>query len=370
METLLVYRDRLLPKSELGFMRRQYLGFTRLHPLWVGCRTDPGLAEASIDYRLLGRPGPLGALDRALFKQLGVVPRVPPLAALRPALVHAQFGRGGALALPLAQRLGLKLAVTFHGGDAHKDKHYRQGLWRGIYARRLPALINYASLFICVSSSVRDRLLARGFPAAKLLVLPIGVELDTTPPEAAPLAPPYLLFVGRFVEKKGILVLLDALRLLRAQGCTLPLVLVGDGPLLAEVRARAATLGPVVLPGWQSPAQVRAWMAGALCLLVPSIIGRGGDAEGLPSVAVEALGLARPVIGSTAAGLADLLTQDAGGLCVQAGDAAALAAAMAALIGDPARAVRLGAAGRERVAEHFVAERQSAQLESVLLTLL
>ncbi len=217
MRTLLVYRDRLLPRSEHGFMRRQYTGFTRLAPVWVGCRVDAALPHAGIAPPIiLGRGGPLGVLDRAAFKQLGVVPPMPDLARLAPALVHAQFGRGGALALPLARRLGVKLVVTFHGGDAHKDKHYRSRLIRDVYARRLPALLREAALFVCVSNSVREKLLTRGFPEAKLTVIPIGAELPEVP--AQPADGKHLLFVGRFVEKKGVAVLLDAARRLRALG--------------------------------------------------------------------------------------------------------------------------------------------------------
>jgi glycosyltransferase involved in cell wall biosynthesis len=368
MRPLIVYRDRLLPRSEHGFMRRQYLGFTRLAPVWVACRRDPDLPGAGIDPLILGGEGPLGPLRRALFKQAGVVPEAEVLAALRPALVHAQFGRGGALALPLARRLGVPLVVTFHGGDAHKDVHYRRRPWPGVFARRLPALLDYAALFVCVSETVRDKLLARGFPAAKLRVIPIGVEparAAVTPPAAG-----HLLFVGRMVEKKGVFVLLDALAHLRAGGDATKAVLVGDGPLLAAVRARAEAIGGIALPGWQTPEQVQAWMAGAVALVVPSVIGRGGDAEGLPTVAVEAMTLGVPLIASDQAGLGTVLGAGGPGLLAPAGDAAALAAAMTALAGDPARRRAFAAAARTVALRDFDARRQSALLETTLLGVL
>lgn len=366
MRALIVYRDRILARSEHAFMRRQYCGFTRLAPVWVGCRRDPDLPGAGIEPILLGGEGPLGALRRIAFKQAGITPGLAQLRALDPAVVHAQFGRGGAIALPLARRLGVPLAVTFHGGDAHKDSHYRRVPLPALFARRMAALLDYAGVFVCVSGQVRDKLLARGFPAARLRVIPIGVE-----PAPAPVAPPetgHLLFVGRMVEKKGVPVLLDALARLRAAGDTTQAVLVGDGPMLDAVRARAAAIGGIALPGWQTQDQIRGWMAGALALAVPSVTGRGGDAEGLPSVAVEALTLGVPLIASDAAGLAEVMACDVGRM-VPAGDPAALAEALAAAIADPPARARWAEAARAVALEAFDARRQSRKLEDTLLDL-
>jgi colanic acid/amylovoran biosynthesis glycosyltransferase len=360
---VLVYRDRILARSEHGFMRRQYLGFSRLAPFWVGTRRDPD-GTAGLDPLILGGGGMLAPLRRALFKQAGVMPPdLRALAARRPALIHAQFGRGGAIALPLARALRVPLVVTFHGGDAHKDVHYRPG---ALFARRLPGLLAYAARFVCVSPSVAERLVGRGVPPEKLTVLPIGVE------PAAALPPPaggHILFIGRMVEKKGVPVLLDALARLRAAGDTTPAVLVGDGPLLAALRPRAEALGGVTLPGWQSQDQLRGWFAGARCLAVPSVTGAGGDAEGLPSVAAEAMMLGVPLVASTEAGVAHLFGPSPPGALVPARDAAALAAALAALA-DPAARAAAAAAAHALARRELDATVQSARLEALLLSVL
>jgi colanic acid/amylovoran biosynthesis glycosyltransferase len=135
-DALLVYRDRIVPRSEAHFLRRQYVGFRRLAPVWVGCRTDAGLSDLGVDPIMLGRRGAAGAFDRLAFKQFGRIPAAPDLAMLQPRLIHAHFGRGGALALPIARALGLPLVVTFHGGDATKDGPYRRKLFPTIFQRR------------------------------------------------------------------------------------------------------------------------------------------------------------------------------------------------------------------------------------------
>jgi glycosyltransferase involved in cell wall biosynthesis len=368
MPTALLYRDRLIPRSEAAFMRRQYCAFDRLTPYWLGCRFDDGLADLGAPGHLLGGAGPLGGLERGLFKQLGRLPSAPDLAALDPVVIHAHFGRGGAIALPLARKLGLPLVVSFHGGDATKDKHYRRQLIPTIYQRRLEALKREAKLFVCVSDFIRRRLIERGFPPQKLVVNRYGIEVEGVPAPRAPDEPPTVLFVGRFVEKKGIPTLLDAMAILRERGNPLRLVMVGDGPLGPLVAGRAADLGGIEHTGWLANDQVKARMAGALALAVPSVTAKAGDAEGLPNVILEAMAAGIPVVGSDSAGIAEAIIDGETGLVVPPGDAAALAAALAGLAAQPMLRQAMAMAGRARAVAEFSAPAQSRRLEQILLS--
>jgi colanic acid/amylovoran biosynthesis glycosyltransferase len=326
------------------------------------------LCDLGVQPVLLGRSGALGALDRTLFKQFGILPPRPNLKDLAPRLVHAHFGRGGALALPIARRLGLPLVVTYHGGDATKDKHYQRRLIPTIYQRRMEALKRDAAVIICVSDFIRQRLIDRGFPEAKLKVIRYGIEMSLV--DDVPEAPPYALFVGRFVEKKGIAYLLDAMRLLRAEGNALELVLIGDGPLEAELKAAAAEIGGIRFLGWQDQAAVRRWMRGAVALCVPSVTAKAGDSEGLPNVLLEAMAEAAPVIGARNAGIGEAVEDGVTGLMVPPGEAPPIAAALAAIAGDPALRQRMGQAAQARAASQFSAAAQSRLLEQTMLALL
>jgi glycosyltransferase involved in cell wall biosynthesis len=363
--TLLVYRHRLAPLSEVGFLRRFYVGFERLAPVWLGCHIDAGADVLTSAPLRVGRGGPLGVLDRTLFRHFGLLPPQPDLRALHPLVLHAHFGPGGALALPIARALGIPLVVTFHGADATKETHYRRRLVPRIYGRRLAALQREAALFVCVSEFVRDRLLARGFPPEKLSVIHQGVELDAAQPAAAEAAgDPYVLFVGRFVEKKGVSHLIEAMRLLEGRA---RLVLIGDGPLSGALREEARGLKHVEFLGWLPNSEVRSWMQGAIALCVPSVTAREGDSEGLPTVIFEAMAEAVPVVGSDHAGIAEAVEHGTTGLLVPEGDPRALAAALASLIERPELRQRLGAAARVAAAERFSALRQSRVLEAALL---
>ncbi|GAA3680917.1 MULTISPECIES: glycosyltransferase [Acetobacter] len=363
MKTCLVYRDRLLPASEHAFMRRQYMAFSQLQPYWVGCHRDNPPADMATTLRIIGEGHVSGGLRRLAFRQLGWGAGRA-VADLAPVVVHAQFGRGGALALPIARQLGLPLVVTFHGGDAFKDRHYASRFPPPIFQRRWQSLLDYSAMFVCVSDGVRDRLLERGVPARKLEVLHIGTE--DVPPVRGPFD--RLVFAGRFVEKKGLPVLLDALRILAGQGLTPPVVLAGDGPMRAAMEQYAAGLEHVCFAGWLSAGQLRQQLEHAVALVVPSVRATGGDREGLPSVAAEAMMYGVPVVASSEAGLEATLL-DGGGLVVPAGDAQALAQALAHVLQAGVR-TGMGQAARMVAREQLRASVQSARLEQRLLSVL
>ena len=364
---VLVYRDRIVPRSEAHFLRRQYVGFRSLVPVWIGCRKDVGLPDLGVQPILLGRRGGAGILDRLMFKQFGRIPRAPDLVTLRPRLIHAHFGRGGALALPLARALRLPLAVTFHGGDATKDDHYRQALVPTIFQRRCEALQREAALIICVAEHIRQALLARNFPAAKLKVIRYGVEPEEDANLPPPAGPPYLLFVGRFVEKKGVGHLIDATRILETEGAAVDLVLVGDGPMAEMLQRQAADLKRARFLGWLPNQEVRRMMRGALAICVPSVAARTGDSEGLPNVVIEAMACAVPVIGSDIAGIAEAVEHDRTGLLVPPADPRSIAAAARRLLGDPELRRQMGLAARAVATQRCSAIAQSRMLEEALL---
>jgi glycosyltransferase involved in cell wall biosynthesis len=254
------------------------------------------------------------------------------------------------------------MVVTLHGGDVSKQKN-----WRGtVLARRWPALLRETHRFVCVSAAVAEVAARHGVPPEKRLVLPIGVEIPVQPP---PPNPTSHLFVGRFVEKKGIATLAAAVRTLRAAGDLTPVTCIGDGKLRPTLEALAREVPGVTLTGWLPPEAVRARMTQAVSLLVPSIIARDGDAEGLPSVIPEAMAQACPAIGSDQGGIAEAIRNDQTGLLVPPGDPAALAAAMHRIASQPALRAALGSAAYAAGTADFNAHTQSAKLESLLLSL-
>ena len=164
-----------------------------------------------------------------------------------------------------------------------------------------------------------------------------------------------VLFVGRLVERKGVRYLIDAVRTL-APRRAVHLTIIGDGPerpaLASQVQA-AGLDGAVDLRGRVSDAELRQAYAAASVFVLPAIVDSRGDTEGLGVVLLEAMSYGVPVVGSRLGGITDIVVDGESGLLVEPSDPAALAGALERLAGDPALARRLGAAGRQRVADQF-----------------
>ena len=155
----------------------------------------------------------------------------------------------------------------------------------------------------------------------------------------------YVLFVGRLVAQKGVAGLLDALA-----GTEIPLVLVGDGPLMPtlvrQARARGSE-GRMRFLGRLPVAQMRAIYRGAELLALPSL------AEGMPFVVLEAAAAGLAVVATRVEGIEEVVQDGVTGRIVPIGDGAALKEAICTLFADPERARRLGEAARQRVAAKF-----------------
>jgi starch synthase len=187
-------------------------------------------------------------------------------------------------------------------------------------------------------------------------------------------ATPYALFVGRITRQKGLAHLLRAARDLPGQ-----LVLCAGAPDTPEIAAetaelvealRAARPGVVLISEMLPKADVIQLLSHATCFVCPSVY------EPLGIVNLEAMACGTAVVASAVGGIPEVVVDGETGALVPydesdpAGFEAGLAAAMAAVLADPARAADMGAAGRERAVEHFgwdaVARHTLAVYEHVL----
>jgi glycosyltransferase involved in cell wall biosynthesis len=158
--------------------------------------------------------------------------------------------------------------------------------------------------------------------------------------------------VSRMLRDKGVLDAVAAIRLLRARGLPIELLLAGPtdpdnrGSLSAE-QLLSLTTEPGV--EWLGPvADVRVvWRRAAIAVL-PSTYG-----EGVPKALLEAAACARPIVASDVPGCREVVRSGETGLLVAPRDVGGLAAAIAALAGDPARRGAMGNAGRALIERDF-----------------
>lgn len=147
-----------------------------------------------------------------------------------------------------------------------------------------------------------------------------------------------LLGVGRFVAKKGFRYLLEMAALLQQRKVDFELRILGSGPLDSELRTLADQLqiqNCVRFLGQKSTSEVRAEMAEADIVVVPSITTDAGDMEGLPVVIMEAMATGAAVVASAHAGIPEIVIPEQTGLLTEERNAQSLADAVCQIIAQP-----------------------------------
>jgi glycosyltransferase involved in cell wall biosynthesis len=255
--------------------------------------------------------------------------------------VHAYFAHTpAAVAERAADALRVPYSFSVHARDARK-------LPRAELRRRA----RRAACVIACNDDVAGELAATG---ARVELVPHGVDLERFAPAPPPGGDPLrLLAVGRFVEKKGFEVLIEALGRL-----TVPfrLRIVGDGPLRARLEHAADMHGVadrIDFCGALTHQALPAAYAAADAVVVPSVQDAGGDRDGLPNVVLEAMACGRAVVASRVAAIPSAVSDGDSGLLVAPGDATALGAALERLAAEPRLRSRLGDAGRARAERDY-----------------
>jgi glycosyltransferase involved in cell wall biosynthesis len=275
-------------------------------------------------------------------------------------VVHAHWWFPAGLALWGAQRRGdPPLVITMHGSDVRLAQQLRPA------HRVMRSVLGQARVRTAVSSWLAQRVSTIA-PALPVIVSPMPVDVRhfSTPAPTDRQAEPTrrgVLFVGRLNAQKGLTDLLDAMAsapLASPAAMAVPLDIVGDGPDGPALQQRAASLGLTDRVRWHGalaqPALVSLYQQ-AQVLVIPS------REEGLGLVAVEAQLCGTPVVAYADGGVVDVVQTAHGGTLVPVGDVAALAAAIAHVLADPAEAHARGAKGRAAMYARFapatVAER-------------
>jgi glycosyltransferase involved in cell wall biosynthesis len=217
-------------------------------------------------------------------------------------------------------------------------------------------------------------------PDAEVLLTYHGLDAARFPAPARalgpdggdPARPVVLLGVARLMPKKGIEVLLEALAVL-PRDLHWRYEHIGGGPLREALEARAVALGIADRVTWRGALaqdQVLAAYRAADLFVLASRIAADGDRDGLPNVLLEAGAMELAVVASRVAAIPELIEDGVNGRLVPADDVAALAAALALLIANPAARLRLGRAARTRVLADFAmaggADRLAARLRATL----
>lgn len=268
-------------------------------------------------------------------------------------------------------RAGSYDLVHFHTARAHALSPWLQGLpVKRVVTRRMDYLVKKGPVtrflytqsvdtVVAISTGVRAALLAGAVPAARIRLIPSGIDtarFTHDPTVRAQVRQAYgfgdhetvVLSVGALVERKGHPTLLAAAHQLKSQGLQLRYLVCGEGALRVTLEAEARALGlthEVLFAGFCSDVP-GALAAADLFVHVPLH-------EGLGVAVIEALAAGLPVVASQVGGIPELIDGRTTGLLIPPQNAAALAAALQRLASDPLWAAHLGRNGQALVRARF-----------------
>jgi glycosyltransferase involved in cell wall biosynthesis len=364
-----IFRQNLFRISE-PFIAQQVGQLRRYKPFYVGRMRFGEPPEDAVSLTLQDRGG-WGAWPEIGWQMVtrSATPYLRLLGSRRPALIHAHFGTDAVYALPLARRLGVPLITTFHGFDATLSTAslLLSPAWAN-YPLFRHQLAQQGDLFLCVSSFIRERVLAMGFPEARTRVHYIGEDYRAIQPRSPQEETRTILHVARLVEMKGTKYLIRGFAELSRRWQDVQLVIIGDGPMRASLQALTRSLGleeRVQFLGARPHGEVLAWMRRALMLVLPSILTRSGRTEGLGMVLLEAAATGVPVVGSRIGGIPEVVVDGQTGFLVPDRDPDALASRMLCLLEEPTRRRRMGEDARAHVERYFDVHAQTKVLEEL-----
>jgi len=210
--------------------------------------------------------------------------------------------------------------------------------------------------YVALTEFARGKFVQGGLPARKIYVKPNFVGSD---PGAKREVGSYALFVGRLSREKGVDILLSAWAMLKN---SLPLVIIGDGPLSETVGQEIASRGlfNVTLRGWLPRSHILAAMKEATFLITPSVW-----YEGFPMTMVEAFACGTPVICSRLGGMQEIVKDQHTGLHFTPGDSADLAAKVEWVCAQPGRLVEMGRAARQEYEDLYTPEKNYSALMQI-----
>lgn len=190
--------------------------------------------------------------------------------------------------------------------------------------------------YIAVSSYVKLQLIAGGFPNDKIFIKPNFIN-DT---KAGDGSGGFALYVGRLTEEKGIPTLITAWSKV---GATVPLKIIGEGPLQSAVESSARRNNGIEYLGRKTLEEVCDYLGKAKFLVFPA-----EWPEPFGRAIVEAYSKGTPVIGAETTPMRDMIENGCTGVLYKPGDCDSLAGAVLSLSSDVERLSRMRVNARQR----------------------
>jgi glycosyltransferase involved in cell wall biosynthesis len=225
------------------------------------------------------------------------------------------------------------------------------------------AAYTFAHTIVANSRAAADRLVLERVPRRKIVVIPNGLDATSFPVRASRMRLRKVVMVANLRAEKGHDVLIDAVPDVLRHFPDAQFELIGRGPELGALRARAAARGAAHAIHFQGHCdEVPARLADADIFVLPS------RSEAFPNAVLEAMAAGLPIVASAVGGILELIDDARTGVLVPPGDAGALADGLCGMMADAALATRLGDAARAEARARYSFDRMVGAFEQLYFT--
>jgi len=267
-------------------------------------------------------------------------------------LIHAHWTLSAAAACIGQWIHHAPILVTLQGSDIFQVTRHPVGAW---LTRKV---LQRCDRITALSQALKRATAAIGIQPDKIQIIPNGVDTARfTPPPVNEDREDLILYVGSFIERKGVKYLLLAMPEVFRSLPQYRLVLAGEGPQYLPLRQLAKDLGiveRVTFLGFQPQNQIRTWMQRAKLLVLPSL------EEALGVVLLEALACGTPIVASRVDGIKEVVTSDVG-MLVPPADPVALSGAIQSILENPQQWADMSHHARGRAVMYYDWDRIASQ---------
>jgi len=262
-------------------------------------------------------------------------------------LIHAGFGNRPAEAAMILSRLsGLPFTFEAHAYDLFVDFPFAE-----------QKLAEAASIFTISNYNISYLVKELGCRPEKIALMRVTFNREHCDRVTHIRKDPSLIIaVCRLHPIKGLGDAIEAISLVAKTNKQFRFVIVGTGPLEAELKAKVSTLGlekHVIFQGSVGNEKALELMASAGMLLLPSVIVPNGDRDGIPTSMIEAMYLRTPVVSTRVSGIPELVDDGVNGFLTEPGDIETLADRVRQLLNDNDLRSSMGARARDKVERDF-----------------
>jgi len=253
-----------------------------------------------------------------------------------------------------------KVVLNFHGAELLLAKRF------GFVKSFLKYFIEHADAIVVNSSFTGKNVTSINNKPVN--IIPYGTTIEPSLQQKKVKNGRHVFSLGRMIERKGFKYLIDAMSIVVKEFPDALLTIAGGGPLRDQLIEQAKSLNlenNVFLPGKVAAETLNELFTNADMFVLPAIVDKNGDTEGLGVVLVEAMTYRLPVIASNVGGIPDVIIPDVSGVLVEEQSPQSIANAIIDFMRNPDTMKRIGEMGFTFISKEFTWNKVIGDMDSL-----